>query len=278
VAAYSSSSPGTGSSGSGTLTVAKEDAIVTPAASNPTSVKVKSHGGTSGSFTLCAAIKEANDGSPGDISLATPVTFTLTPVAPGTPTITRTATTSGGGVGGTLTACATFNNVKVNVYDVGISVGGNNYTGSGGAVLAVFDPSDGFVTGVGSITRNGRLAAFAFAVRYKNGKPEGALLYVEHRSNGLVTLTSDDVDILSIVGDTGVFIGKAKVNGVGNHTFRVTAVDNSLLGRNDRFGLQVTAPDGAVIPDLTFDPITLNSGNILVSDGSGHHSASTALK
>ena len=146
-------------------------------------------------------------------------------------------------------------------------------------MLGVFDPSDGFVTGVGSITRNGRLAAFAFAVKYKmNGSPEGALLYVEHRPTGLVKLKSASMQSLSIVANTGVFIGKAKVNGVGNHTFRATVVDNSLLGRTDRFGLQVTAPGGAVIPDLTFDPITLNSGNILVSDGSGHHSASTALK
>ena len=129
VATYSSSSPGTGSVGSGTLTVAREDAVVTPSASNPTSVKVNSSGGNGRPITLCATVTEVSDGSPGDISLATPVTFTLTPVAPGT-TITRTATTSGGGVGGTLTACVTLSNVPVNVYDVGISVGGNNYTGS----------------------------------------------------------------------------------------------------------------------------------------------------
>jgi hypothetical protein len=35
------------------------------------------------------------------------------------------ATTTGGGVGGTLTACMALNNFPVNVYDVGISVGGN---------------------------------------------------------------------------------------------------------------------------------------------------------
>ena len=49
----------------------------------------------------------------------------------------------------------TLNNVPVNVYDVGISVGGNNYIGSGSTVLAVFDPSLGFVTGGGTIVRNG---------------------------------------------------------------------------------------------------------------------------
>src|SRR5262245_50360131 len=127
VATYSSSSPGTGSVGSAALTVAKEDAVVTPAAANPTSVKVNAPGGTAGPIALCAAINEVSDGSPGNISLATPVTFTLTPNAPGS-TITRTATISGGGVGGTLTACVTLSNVLVNVYDVGINVGGNNYT------------------------------------------------------------------------------------------------------------------------------------------------------
>ncbi len=275
VATYSSSSPGAGSSGSGALTVAKENAVVTPSASNPTSVKVKSPGGTSGPFTLCAAVNEASDGSPGDISLATPVTFTLTPVAPGTPTVTRTASVSGGGVGGTLTACAAFNNVKVNIYDVGVSVGGNHYAGSGATALAVFDPSDGFVTGIGSILRNGKLAAFAFAVKYKhNGSPEGALLYVENRSDGLVTLKSDEVQALSMVGDTGVFTGKATLNGVGNHSFRATVVDKGLSGRNDQFGLRVTAPDGTVISNLTFAPITLNAGNILVTNLSGNNAAS----
>src|SRR5262249_3794418 len=95
VATYSSSTPGTGSSSSGTLKATREGAGVTPSASNPTNVKVNSPGGTAGPITLCAEIKEASDGSPGDISLATPVTFTLTPVASGT-VITRTATTSGG--------------------------------------------------------------------------------------------------------------------------------------------------------------------------------------
>jgi subtilisin-like proprotein convertase family protein len=280
VATYSSSSPGTGSVGSGTLTVAREDAVVTPSASNPTSVKVNFDGGTAGPITLCATVTEASDGSPGDISLATPVTFTLTPVAPGT-TITRTATTSGGGVGGTLTACVTLSNVPVNVFDVGISVGGNNYTGSGGAVLAVFDPSLGFVTGGGTVVNNGVHATFGFNVKYRrSGAPQGEFLYIECRPTGTVKLKSTSMQSLSIVGNTGVFIGKATLNGVGNHTFRATVVDNGEPGGNDRFGLRVTAPGGAIIPGLTFDPITLSGGNIQVPHQSGSFAAgaSTALK
>jgi hypothetical protein len=59
-----------------------------------------------------------------------------------------------------------------------------------------------------------------------------------------------------------VIFGKASLNGVGNHTFRATVVDASKSGRGDRFGLQVISPSGAIISDLTFDPINLRGGNI----------------
>jgi subtilisin-like proprotein convertase family protein len=262
-ATYTTQSSGAGRSGSGALTVTTEDAIVTPVASNPTAVQVSSRRGASGPIKLCAAITETNDESLGDIALATPLTFTLTPVAPGTQPITQTATTSGGGVGGTLTACAALNNVPVNVYDVGVSVGGNNYTGSGGASLAVFDPSLGAFKGVGTIVRNGRPSTFLFNVKYrKNGSPQGGLLYAERRPTGFLILQASAVQSLSVIGNTGVMFGNARVNGVANHTFRATVVDGGKSARNDRFGLQVISPSGAVIADLTFDPIALRGGNI----------------
>jgi len=164
---------------------------------------------------------------------------------------------------------------------VAINVGGNNYAGSGGAALAVFDPSLGFVTGASAIVHDGSIAILVFSVKYKkNGAPQGELLYVEHRPTGLVKLKSASMQSLSIVGNTGVIIGKATLNGVGNHTFRATVVDNGESGRNDQFGLRVTAPSGAIIADLTFDPITLSAGNIQVPHQSGHfaESASTAFK
>jgi extracellular elastinolytic metalloproteinase len=281
VATYSSSTPGTGSSGSSTLTALKEDAVVTASDSNPTSVRVNSPGGNAGPITLCATINEASDGSPGDISLATPVTFTLTPVTPGAPTITQTAATSGGGVGGTLTACVTLGNVPVNVYDVSISVGGNHYTGSGSAVLAVYDPSLGFITGGGTIIRDGVTATFGFNVKFqRDGNAQGSLLYIERRPTGEVKLKSNAMQSLSIFGAAGVFIGKATLNDVGKHTFRATVIDNGEPGGNDQFGLQVTAPGGAIIPGLTFDPITLSGGNIQVPHQSGNQATSskTALK
>jgi hypothetical protein len=251
-----------GSMGTSTLAVTKENAVVTLLASNSTQVKVKSPRGATGPIMLCAAVADVSDGSPGDISNATPVTFTLSPVGPGSP-ITQNVTLSGGGVGGTLTACASFNNVPVNGYDVGVSVGGNNYTGSGSGALAVFDPSLGSFKGIGTIVRNGRNGTFMFNIRYRrDGAPLGGLIYAERRPGGFVTLQGSVVQSLSIAGNTGVIFGKASLNGAGNHTFRATVVDSSKSGRGDRFGLQVISPSGAIVTDLTFDPITLRGGNI----------------
>jgi len=262
-AVFTSSNPDISDSmGTSTLTVTKENAVITPSASNPALVKVNSPRGSAGPIMLCATIAEVSDGSQGDISNAAPVTFTLSPVGPGSP-ITQNGTLSGGGVGGTLTACATFNNVPVNGYDVGVSVGGNNYTGSAGSALAVFDPALGSFKGIGTVVHNGRNGAFMFNVRYRrDGTPQGGLLYAERRPTGFVTLQASAVQSLSIIGNTGVIFGKASLNGVGNHTFRATLIDSSKSGRGDRFGLQVIAPDGTIITDLTFGPINLRGGNI----------------
>jgi len=69
---------------------------------------------------------------------------------------------------------------------------------------------------------------------------------------------------LTIVGNTAVITGKATLNGVGNYSFRATAVDNGDPGTSDQFGLQVINPAGVVMSDLTFAPLTINGGNIQV--------------
>jgi hypothetical protein len=255
------------SAGDNTLTVTRENGVVTPRSSNPWSVKVNTAGGTAGPITLCADIKEVADGSLGDISKAVPVTFTLVPVVGGG-TITQTATVTGGGVGGTLAACVTLSSVPVNVYDITINIGGNYYIGSAETCLAVYDPSLGFVTGGGKVTHNGVPANFAFSVKYlKNGQSQGSLLYIEHRATGDVLLKSNSMGALSIVGNTAVITGKATLNAVGNHGFRATVVDNGEPGTTDQFGLNVTNPAGAVVTGLTFAPLTIDGGNIQVPQG-----------
>lgn len=263
-AAFASTSPAfLGSNGAGALTVSKEDATVTPAASNPAAVKVNAAGGTAGPVTLAAQIVEAGDGSLGDIANAAPVTFTLTPVGPGG-AITQAATLSGSGAG-PLTASVTLTNVPVNVYDVTISVGGNHYAGAGSTVLAVFDPSLGGVTGGGTINRDGVVANFGFNIKYlKNGQAQGQLLYIEHRAGGPLKLKSNAMGSASIAGDTAIILGKATLGEVGNHSFRATVVDKGEPGSADQFGLQVTSPAGTQT-DVWFSPLTLTGGNVRIA-------------
>jgi subtilisin family serine protease len=263
-AAFASTSPAfLGSNGASTLTVSKESAAVTPSASNPASVRVNTAGGTAGPITLSAQIVETADGSLGDIANASPVTFTLTPVGPGS-AITQTATLSGSGAG-PLTASVTLTNVPVNVYDVTINVGGNYYAGSGSTVLAVFDPSLGNVTGGGTIIRNGVRANFGFNIKYlKNGNAQGQLLYVEHRPEGAVKVKSNAMGTVSVAGDTAIILGKATLGEIGNYSFRATVVDKGEPGTGDQFGLQLTSPAGAQVSDLWFSPVILSGGNVQV--------------
>jgi uncharacterized repeat protein (TIGR01451 family) len=124
-----------GSSGSGTLSVTQEDAVVTPSSSNPAAVPVTTRGGTA-SFSLNAAITEVPDRSAGDISKAVPVTMVLTPKSSGSP-ISSVATTAVGSPGGTLTASANFTGVPANIYEVTTSIGGDFYRGSARSTVVV---------------------------------------------------------------------------------------------------------------------------------------------
>jgi len=253
------------SSNTGTLTVSKEDATVSPAAANAFAVKVNSPGGTGGPIPLCFEINEVSDGSPGDTSKITSVTVSVTPIGSGSAVSAGTAVLSGGGVGATRTACVTLSNVPVNVYDVTLTINGNFYQGTGHTVLVVYDPSLGFVAGGGQLIHNGFKANVGVNIKYlKNGNAQGSLLYIEHRPTGDVVVKSNVIGSMAIVGNEALPTGKATVNGVGNHNFIGRIIDNGEPGFNDRFGLRVTSPSGSLLVDLTFDPIQLSGGNFSV--------------
>ena len=252
------------SSNTGTLTVAREDAAVTPAAANLFAIKVNAPGGTGGPVTLCFDMNEVSDGSPGDTNNITSVTVNVTPIAGGT-AFSPAAVLSGGGVGATRTACVTLNNVPVNVYDVSLTINGSFYQGTGSTVLVVYDPSLGFVAGGGSLIHNGFKAQVGVNIKYlKNGNAQGSLLYIEHRPTGAVVVKSNSIGNMAIVGNEAIPTGKATVNGGGNHGFIARVIDNGEPGTTDRFGLRVTAPNGSILVDLTFDPIQLSGGNFSV--------------
>ena len=254
-----------GSSNTGTLTVSKEDADVTPAPANPFAVKVNAPGGTAGPITLCFNMDEVSDGSPGDTSKITNVTVSVIPIGTGSAVSASAPVFSGGGVGATRTACVTMTNVPVNVYDVSLTINGNFYQGTVATVLAVYDPSLGFVAGGGHLIHNGFRATVGVNIKYlKNGNAQGSLLYIEHRPTGDVIVKSNAVGSMAIVGGEAVPTGKAVVNNVGNYGFIARVIDNGEPGLTDQFGLRVTDPNGVIVVDLTFDPITLSGGNFSV--------------
>ncbi len=253
------------SSNTGTLTVSREDASVTPAATNPFAVKVNSPGGTGGPITICFDMNEVSDGSPGNTANITSVTVNIVPIGTGSAVSSGPVTLGGGGVGATRTACVTLNNVPVNVYDVMLTINGSFYQGSGNTVLAVYDPSLGFVAGGGHLIHNGFKASVGVNIKYlKNGNAQGSLLYIEHRPSGDVVVKSNAIGTMAIVGNEAVPTGKANVNGVGNYGFIARVLDNSESGFNDQFGLRVTDPGGNIVVDLTFNPIQLSGGNFSV--------------
>ena len=252
-------------SNTGTLTVSKEDADVSPAAVNPFAVKVNAPGGTGGPVTLCFDMTEVSDSSPGDTTKITSVTVTVTPIGTGSAVSAGVPVLSGGGVGATRTACVTLNNVPVNVYDVTLTINGNFYQGSGSTVLTIYDPSLGFVAGGGQLVHNGYRATVGVNMKYlKSGNAQGSLLYIEHRPTGDVKVKSTALGTMAIVGGEAIPTGKATVNGVGNHSFIARVIDNGDPGYADRFGLRLTNPSGVIVVDLTFDPIQLSGGNFSV--------------
>jgi hypothetical protein len=259
-------------SNTGTLTVSREDATVSPSNGNPFAVKVNAPGGTGGPITICFEMNEVSDGSPGDTANITSVTVSVTPIGTGPAVSAGTAVLSGGGVGATRNACVTLNNVPVNVYDVTLTINGSFYQGTGSTVLTVYDPSLGFVTGGGHLIHNGYKASVGVNIKYlKNGNAQGSLLYIEHRPTGDVILKSNAIGTMAIVGSEAVPTGKATLNAVGNHSFIARILDNGESGLTDRFGLRVTDPLGNLLVDLTFDPIQLSGGNFSVPKLTGNN-------
>lgn len=138
--------------------------------------------------------------------------------------------------------------------------------------ITVKGPTSGFASGGGTIYRNGEHANFGFNVKYHwDGKLYGELTYIERCSNGMEKLKSTKMEFLQVYDHKAVFIGKATIDGVPGYTFRATVEDyNCRYDRGDKFGLQVTAPNGAPVPELTFAPVKLRGGSIQVWLKPGH--------
>ncbi len=151
------------------------------------------------------------------------------------------------------------------------------------ALLAVYDPSAGFVTGggwitspVGAYTANPSLtgkANFGFVSKYQKGQstPDGNTEF-QFQAAGL-NFHSTSYDWLVIAGPKAQYKGSGTINGTGDYGFILTAMDGSLNGGGgvDKFRIKiwdkasgVTVYDNQMGASDTADPTTVIGGGSIV--------------
>jgi hypothetical protein len=119
------------------------------------------------------------------------------------------------------------------------------------AMLVVYDPSDGFVTGGGWIwSPKGAYVAdqwlegkanFGFVAKYKKGAnvPTGQTEFVFQA--GDLNFHSSSYDWLVVAGAKAMFKGVGTINGAGNYGFMLSAIDAALTPSTskDRFRIKI---------------------------------------
>ncbi len=260
------------------FTINREDTGVRSAQSNPKAVQV-TRKGTAPQMTFTARIREVTDYSYGDISKIEQVRYTLAPVGGGTSynclaAVSRIIPATETDPGFIDTACTFPSGVKIDVYDVIVSVGGNYYGGAGHSVLTVYDPAAGGSNGAGTITdpATGNSADFAYMAAYvTNGGAKGKMIYVETNADGgQMILKGNVMSTLAISGNTAKITGKATLDGVGNYSYVLTGVDNATTTNPnpaispDKYGQRVTDSSGTQVANLSFDPSSVETGNVFV--------------
>ncbi|MGH2450700.1 MAG: right-handed parallel beta-helix repeat-containing protein [Candidatus Limnocylindria bacterium] len=186
-------------------------------------------------------------------------------------------------------ASASISGLRVGVYAIeAVAVGGSQAAGLFGsaaatALLAVYDPAAGFVTGGGWITSpegaftadpslTGR-ATFGFVSKYQKGaqKPVGRTEFQFRVAK--FTFQSDDYDWLVISGARAQYKGAGTVNGAGEYGFLLTAIDGQLKGGGgaDKFRIKIwDRASGTVVYDNQLgaddagDPSTVIGGGSIV--------------
>jgi hypothetical protein len=218
---------------------------------------------TGGSLTVNANLIAKLHDSAGDVPDidGKQVTFTLT--ADGIGTIIVTADTQNG-------VAQTVRALQPAIYMIEVTLGCSDFTAS--AILVVYNPDGGFATGGGWFvpeadglnTHPSVRANFGFNAKYNKGDPTGHLEF--RYSDGYIDLKSSSVEQLVITGGRIVqFKGLASVNGEGDNSFFVKAIDNGEPGSYDNFEIKIWDP-GA---DPEGDPSeraggVLEGGNIVV--------------
>jgi len=202
-------------------------------------------------------------------------------------TITQPGTVTEGAPG-TVSASYTFTaagvyRVKLTVTDACGNAGTADQIGGVDALVVVYDPSAGFVTGNGLIDSpagaypadplvTGK-ASCGFVSKYKKGAaaPTGETQF-QLRTAGL-TFNSTAYEWLVVSGGRAQFKGSGMVNGTAGYGFILTAEDGAITGGTDKFRIKITGPSDVIYDNQMGDPddaaltTGLRGGSIIINSG-----------
>jgi hypothetical protein len=199
---------------------------------------------------------------------------------------------AGTGTSGSANTSHTF--TDAGVYMLSLKVTDNcgaadtaSQVGGVDAMVVIYDPSAGFVTGGGWInspagaypadpTLTGR-ANFGFVSKYRKGAniPDGETEFQYKVGN--LNFHSTSYQWLVVSGSKAQYKGSGTINGAGNFGFMLTAVDGQLPGGGgqDKFRIKISGPGGLVYdnllnaPDSAVPTTVLGGGSIVIHTGGG---------
>ncbi|MGB9940072.1 PKD domain-containing protein [Methanosarcina sp.] len=188
--------------------------------------------------------------------------------------------------GGSGTVSGEHTYSSVGIYEVTLTVtdddSGTDYSVS--KYVVIFDPEGGFVTGGGWINSPAGAyvpdpslegtANFGFVSKYKNGAtvPTGVTQFQFQVAD--LNFHSNNYDWLVVAGARAQYKGTGTINGAGEYSFMLTAIDSELNGggSSDKFRIKIwDKASGAVVYDNMLqaddnaDPTTeLQGGSITI--------------
>jgi len=202
------------------------------------------------------------------------------------------------GATGSVTAAHTFTTagvymVKLTVTDNCGNAGTATQVGGVDAMVVIFDPSAGFVTGGGWINSpagayvpapllTGK-ANFGFVSKYKKGAatPSGETEFQYKVGN--LNFHSTSYDWLVVSGARAQYKGSGTINNAGDYSFILTAIDGEISGGGgmDKFRMKITNKTGGGLvydnllnaPDSNDPTTVLGGGSIVIHTGGNSSSA-----
>jgi PKD repeat protein len=170
--------------------------------------------------------------------------------------------------------------VKLTVTDQGTLSGTATTVGQFDALVVVYDPSAGWVTGggwinspAGAYVPNPSLtgkANFGFVSKYQNGSsvPTGNTEF--HFKAGDLRFKSTSYEWMVISGARAQYKGFGTINGGGNYRFMLTAIDGQQPGGGgqDKFRIKIWSDSGGLVYDNQMNDPDSNDPTTVLGGGS----------